>query len=694
MYLITDIQQYAKQKQSPFFKIMRTDLMFLNNNVVSFLALLWLCFSATFVVSSSSSSSSDVTALLAFKSKADLKNKLWWPIPSSNGSSVSSSFCKWTGVYCSDAKVVRFVIEGMNLGGIFAPHTLSQLDQLRVLSLQNNSLYGPIPDLSGLVNLKALFLSHNYFSASIPPSVSALHRLKTLDLSNNHLTGEIPESFNGLDRLFMLRLESNWLNGSIPVLNQSSLHIFNISNNSLTGPIPVTQTLLRLDPSSFWWNPGLCGEIVHKECREMQHFWGHSSPAPPPPVTLVLGQTSQLHHGNVELSQSAANKKTHRNVALIIGFSSAGFIFLCSLICFAIAATRKKHRRKSSTSKDIVLGESTLTAEVEAVLRIERENYELEEKIKKVQEGMQIAGMGRSGSLVFCAGEPQLFTLEKLMKASAELLGRGTLGTTYKAAIDIDTRLIVCVKRLDAARLAGTGKEAFEEHMESVGCLRHPNLVPLRAYFQAKEERLLVYDFQPNGSLFSLIHCSKSARTKSLHWTSCLKIAEDVAQGLSYIHQAWRLVHGNLKSSNVLLGSDFEACLTDYCLSVLANSVPTGEQQLDFAAYKAPETLNSHDQCHAATSKSDVYSFGILLIELLSGKHPSEHPNVQGSDDLIKWVKSVREEGNGEECNNNKVDMLVEVGIACSMNSPDQRPTMWQVLKMIQEIKEAVVMED
>lgn len=191
---------------------------------------------------------------------------------------------------------------------------------------------------------------------------------------------------------------------------------------------------------------------------------------------------------------------------------------------------------------------------------------------------------------------------------------------------------------------------------------------------------------------------SKSARAKPLHWTSCLKIAEDVAQGLSYIHQAWRLVHGNLKSSNVLLGSDFEACLTDYCLSVLANPTDTtaiaDEQPPDFEAYKAPETLKLiHNQDHQApTSKSDVYSFGILLLELLSGRRPSQHPNVQAPDELMKWVKSNREDENGED--NSKVDMLLEVGIACSVNSPEQRPTMWQVLKMIQEIKETVVMED
>lgn len=327
-----------------------------------------------------------------------------------------------------------------------------------------------------------------------------------------------------------------------------------------------------------------------------------------------------------------------------------------------------------------MVSDLSATAGAAAVMRLEEER---EEKVKSAQ----MMKVGKSGSLVFCAGEAQLYSLDQLMRASAELLGRGMIGTTYKAVLD--NRLIVCVKRLDATKIEGAGKIVFERHMESVGALRHPNLVPLRAYFQAKEERLLVYDYQPNGSLFSLIHGSKSARSKPLHWTSCLKIAEDVAQGLSYIHQAWRLVHGNLKSSNVLLGSDFEACVTDYCLSVLTEPTPSSDIDLDSYGYKAPEIRKSDSQ---ATPKSDVYAFGVLLLELLTGKAPSEHPYLTPTD-IGQWVRSTRDVDDGGR-DENRLAMLLEVAIACSMASADHRPNMWQVLKMLQEIKEAVLMEE
>lgn len=209
--------------------------------------------------------------------------------------------------------------------------------------------------------------------------------------------------------------------------------------------------------------------------------------------------------------------------------------------------------------------------------------------------------------------------------------------------------------------------------LHTVPCIKHaPCFLSLTSHF------LLVIITKSSGS--------KSSRAKPLHWTSCLKIAEDVAQGLSYIHQAWRLVHGNLKSSNVLLGSDFEACLTDYCLVALA--CRSTEDDPDSTAYKAPELRKFNHR--EATSKSDVYSFGVLLLELLSGKHPSQHPFLT-PDNMTKWVKSSRNEEVQED---DRLEMLLDVAMACSATSPEQRPTMWEVLKMIQEIKEAVMMDN
>ncbi|KAJ4962735.1 hypothetical protein NE237_022674 [Protea cynaroides] len=637
----------------------------MSSSLVSFTSIILLPLLSVAVAVSISTSlkselPSDAQALMAFKTMADLEDKL--PFLFSN----RVNQCQWLGVKCAQGRVVRLVLEGFGLSGSFAPNTLTRLDQLRVLSLQNNSLSGPIPDLSDLANLRTLFLDHNSFFGSFPPSILSLHRLKTLDLSSNNLTGVLPSGLIALDRLYYLRLDNNRFYGSVPPLNQSSLEIFNVSSNNLTGAIPVTVTLLRFHIASFSANPGLCGEIVHQECRPRLPFFGPSGRAPPP---TALGQNEQVQG----LVLHSPSREEHKRTDVIVGFS-IGILFLVgSLICF-ITAVRKRTKQRWSTPT--MASDTAATTDAAAVMRMEEQN-ELEVKVKKVQ-------VGKSGSLVFCAGEQHSYTLEQLMRASAEMLGRGTIGTTYKAVLD--NQLIVSVKRFDAAKTAITSTETFERHMESIGGLRHPNLVPLRAYFQSKDERLIIFDYQPNGSLFSLIHGSRSTRAKPLHWTSCLKIAEDVAQGLAYIHQASKLVHGNLKSSNVLLGPDFEACLTDYCLAILADTT-VSDDDVNSAGYRAPETRKSIRQ---ATPKSDVYTFGVLLLELLTGKLPSQHPFLTPTE-LHTWVKSTRDEDTGEE---NRLAMLTELAATCHQTSPEQRPTMWQVLKMIQEIKETVMMED
>ncbi|KAL5819668.1 hypothetical protein ACOSQ4_023510 [Xanthoceras sorbifolium] len=624
---------------------------------------------------------SDAVSLLSFKSKADLNNKLLYAL------NERFDYCQWQGVKCAQGRVVRVVLQSFGLRGIFPPNTLTRLDQLRVLSLTNNSLAGPIPDLSPLFNLKSLFLNHNSFSGTFPFSILSLHRLTALDLSYNNLTGLIPVELTGLDRLYSLKLEWNRFNGTLPPLNQSLLLVFNVSGNNLTGAIPVTPTLSRFDTSAFGLNPNLCGEIINKACDSRSPFFESPNATSPPTTPVGLSAQSQ----GIVVLHPPSPRNNHKKATLILGFSIGVAVLVSSLFCIFLLVRRNGGERnsKETTTASSDTPSNITYPEPESsrnVIRVEENKFQVETKANKIQveETPPQTMIKKSGSLVFCAGESELYTLEQLMRASAELLGRGTVGTTYKAVLD--NQLIVTVKRLDASKTAITSSEIFEQHLDAVGGLRHPNLVPIRAYFQAKGERLVIYDYQPNGSLFNLIHGSRSTRAKPLHWTSCLKIAEDVAQGLTYIHQASRLIHGNLKSSNVLLGAEFEACITDYCLSILADSSSSTEDP-DSAACKAPETRKSRRR---GTSKSDVYAFGVLLLELLTGKHPSQHPFL-APHDMLEWVRAARDDNGREET---RLGMLTEVASVCSLTSPEQRPAMWQVLKMIREIKESAMTED
>ncbi|KAM1048174.1 hypothetical protein ACFX1X_027669 [Malus domestica] len=624
--------------------------------------------------------SSDAVALLSFKSQADLNNKLLYTL------NERFDYCQWQGVKCSQGRVVRFVLQSFSLRGSFPPDTLSRLDQLRVLSLHNNSLSGPIPDLSPLQNLKSLFLNRNSFSGFFPPSILALHRLTVLDLSFNDLSGPIPDNLSGLDRLTSLQLQSNRFNGSLPGLNQSFLLIFNVSFNNLTGPVPPS--LSRFDASSFQLNPGLCGETVNRACSSHAPFFESRNASSTSPASEPLGESTAQSQGVV---LSPPSPKNHKKTGVILGVAIGVSLLVAAVLClFAVARNHNKTITYTDTKPSPITSPANRIHSnpnnfrtIEAQIPERREVVQFSDMVKTVEQAAPPRAIPRSGNLIFCYGEAQLYSLEQLMRASAELLGRGSIGTTYKAVLD--NQLIVTVKRLDAGKTAITSGEAFEEHMDVVGGLRHPYLVPVRAYFQAKGERLVIYDYQPNGSLFNLIHGSKSTRARPLHWTSCLKIAEDVAQGLAYIHQSSSLIHGNLKSSNVLLGGDFEACLTDYGLAFFADT--SANEDPDSAGYKAPEIRKSSRR---ATSKSDVYAFGILLLELLTGKHPSQHPLLVPTD-VPDWVRVMRDDDVGDD---NQLGMLTEVACICSLTSPEQRPAMWQVLKMIQEIKESVMTDD
>lgn len=256
------------------------------------------------------------------------------------------------------------------------------------------------------------------------------------------------------------------------------------------------------------YNPNLCGEIINKPCRDSPFFNSSSdgraeSSSPPTPPLL---QNAQSEHGLSDISH-AAEKTHHKNVVgLVLGLVTGTLILVAAIV--SLVALIKKRREERDEEREHIQekAETNLTHENRdtAFFSLQAENADSEtSEAKKSKYPLQRRVM-KSGSLIFCSGEEELYTLEQLMRASAELLGRGTIGTTYKAVMA--SQLIVTVKRLDAGKTAITSGEAFEQHMETVGVLRHPNLVPLRAYFQAKQERLIIFDYQPNGSLLNLIH--------------------------------------------------------------------------------------------------------------------------------------------------------------------------------------------
>ncbi|KAF5186131.1 Receptor-like protein kinase [Thalictrum thalictroides] len=297
---------------------------------------------------------------------------------------------------------------------------------------------------------------------------------------------------------------------------------------------------------------------------------------------------------------------------------------------------------------------------------------------------------GSKNELVFFEGIRQ-FDLEDLLRASAEVVGKGSFGTKYKAALE--NGVVVCVNRLRIIQYEHK-REVFEQYMEVLGNLRHNNVVSLRAYYFHRDEKLLVYDYMPNRSLSSLLHDKAGVGPTPVDWTARLKIAVGVAHGLDYIHhyslQSPRLSHGNIKSTNVLIDPTFNPQLIDFDLSAFATLPITARPN----GYRAPETLiKGRDFSH---QKADIYAFGILLLEILTGKKPLMSFENGEYVDLPRWVQSVvREEWTSEVfdlelMNGGIVEegmvMLLQIGVSCTSTLPDQRPSIDSVVRMIEEI--------
>ncbi|KAK8947397.1 Inactive leucine-rich repeat receptor-like serine/threonine-protein kinase [Platanthera zijinensis] len=426
--------------------------------------------------------SGDADALLALKSALDARDRLPWR------RDTSGELCtRWPGVkQCSgDGRVLKLVLEFLDLDGILAAGLLSPLDQIRVLSFKSNSLSGDIPDLSVLPNLKSVYLNENRFSGRIPASISSIHRLKTVDLAGNQLSGHIPPAITTLPRLYSLQLQNNRLIGTIPPLNQSTLRFLNLTGNDLSGEIPITRALSQFNSSSFLNNPKLCGAQIGRPCSQNPLF--PPSLSPKSPISSIITDSHR--------------KRNRRRTAVIIACSVAGFLFL--LIClglflFLISLKKRNAGRSNSNGsleqrRGVATGDIAVAAAAGATVGVAGGG--------KAGFSWEGEGLGR---LIFLGGVAGLYSLEDLLKASAETLGRGTAGSTYKAVMD--SGFIVTVKRLREPAAGPATPEEFRRRMEEVGRLRHPNLVPLRAYFQAKEERLLHF-----RTGYARARCSRAA---------------------------------------------------------------------------------------------------------------------------------------------------------------------------------------
>ncbi|KAF2530809.1 hypothetical protein F2Q70_00032100 [Brassica cretica] len=301
--------------------------------------------------------------------------------------------------------------------------------------------------------------------------------------------------------------------------------------------------------------------------------------------------------------------------------------------------------------------------------------------------------------------------LSDLMKATEEfkkdnIIGKGRTGTMYKGVLEDGTHLMV--KRLQDSQHS---EKELDSEMKTLGSVKHRNLVPLLGYCIAKKERLLIYEYMPNGYLYDQLHPSDDEESfKPMDWPTRLKIALGAAKGLAWLHHSCnpRIIHRNISSKCILLTADFEPKISDFGLARLMNPIDTHLSTFvngefgDFG-YVAPE----YSKTMVATPKGDVYSFGVVLLELVTGQKATsvttgseEEAEEEGfKGNLVEWITMLSRESKLQEAIDKSLlgkgvndEIFKVLKVACNCVLPEvakQRPTMFEVYQFLRAIGES-----
>ncbi|KAK6151852.1 hypothetical protein DH2020_014487 [Rehmannia glutinosa] len=582
------------------------------------------------------------------------ENKLTGEIPDSLGD-------------CNSLEIVR--VDDNQFSGKIPDGLWTSVNLIRLM-LSGNLFAGQLPDKIG-PQLALLELMHNKFSGPIPAGISSWERLTVFRASNNSLSGVIPQELTALPLLSTLSLDGNQLSGHLPsdIISWRSLTTLDLSRNQLSGEIPA----------AF----GLLPDLLYLDLSR-NAFSGQI----PPEIGLLrlssLNLSSNRLSGRIpgEFENAAFDSSFLNNPGLCSNIPSLGLT----------NCNRAKTRKSNRLSSHFIAAVSSLAAVAFLVAILYtiylRRSYRKRKHVK--DSTWKLTSFQRLN-----------FTERNILSSLIDdnQIGKGGSGRVYRVPINHRSGEYVAVKQIwDDVKLDQKLEKEFLAEVRILGTIRHSNIVKLLCCISSENSKLLVYEYMENRSLDRWLHGKKRPHSISgsvhhvvLDWPKRLHIAIGAAHGLCYMHHHCSppIVHRDVKSSNILLDSEFNAKIADFGLARML--VKHGEPNtMSVVAgsfgYMAPE----YAQTRRVNEKIDVYSFGVVLLELITGR---EAHNGDETSSVVEWTWRHVQEGKPiddaldedikEPLYLEEINTVLKLGLICTSTLPSNRPAMNDVLQIL-----------
>ncbi|WCJ31898.1 LRR receptor kinase SERK2 [Euphorbia peplus] len=471
-------------------------------------------------------------------------------------------------------------------------------------------------------HVTSVTLSGMNFSGTLSPKIGILKTLTTLTLKGNGITGQIPKEFGNLSSLSSLDLGNNHLSGEIPSTlgDLKKLQFLTLSQNNLSGAVPESLTGLPNLINILLDSNNLTGQIPQHLFQIQKYNFTGND--------LNCGRTFPKP---CESDSTDSGSSDEPKIGIIVGIVGGILILLlfAGLLFFLCKGKHKGYRREVFVD---VAGE--------------------------VDRRIAFGQLKR-----FAYRELQLATENFSEK---NILGQGGFG----------------------------GDAAFQREVEMISVAVHRNLLRLMGFCTTQSERLLVYPYMPNLSVAYRLR-ERKPEEAVLVWETRKRVALGAARGLEYLHEHCnpKIIHRDVKAANVLLDEDFEAVVGDFGLAKLVDVRKTNvtTQVRGTMGHIAPEYLSTGK----SSERTDVFGYGIMLLELVTGQRAIDFSRLEEEDDvlLLDHVKKLEREKRldaivdrnlGRSYNIQEVEMMIKVALLCTQASPEDRPLMSEVVRMLE----------